>query len=118
MIPFAISGASLSGNQQEEYVAYLFAYFTGNRVEQEAVHYAISKDGYNYLALNKNHPVLNSREISSTGGVRDPHILRGEDGKTFYMVLTDMTSSKGWDSNRGMVLLKSDDLINWQSSVV
>ncbi|MCD8262102.1 MAG: family 43 glycosylhydrolase, partial [Bacteroides sp.] len=117
MVPFTSSGASLSTHQQD-YVAYLFAYFTGNRVEQEAVHYAISKDGYNYLALNKNRPVLNSREISSTGGVRDPHLLRGEDGKTFYMVLTDMISGSGWDSNRGMVLLKSDDLINWQSSVV
>ncbi|MFA6589899.1 MAG: family 43 glycosylhydrolase [Bacteroidales bacterium] len=100
------------------YSAYLFAYFTGNRIDQEAVHYAISADGYNYLALNNNKPVLNSSEISSTGGVRDPHILRGEDGNTFYMVLTDMVSAKGWSSNRAMVLLKSTDLINWQSSVV
>src|SRR5690606_17372520 len=36
--------------------------------------------------------------------------------KTFYMVVTDMTSSKGWDSNRAMVLLKSNDLINWTHS--
>ena len=34
------------------------------------------------------------------------------------MVLTDMVSAKGWSSNRAMVLLKSTDLINWQSSVV
>jgi len=105
-------------SQNDNYVAYLFTYFTGNRVEQEAIHFAISKDGYNYLALNKNQPVINSKNISSTGGVRDPHILRCEDGKTFYMVVTDMTSSKGWDSNRAMVLLKSTDLVNWQSSVV
>ncbi|MDR2813563.1 MAG: glycoside hydrolase family 43 protein, partial [Prevotellaceae bacterium] len=52
------------------------------------------------------------------GGVRDPHILRAEDGKTFYMVCTDMTSSKGWNSNRAMVLMKSGDLISWTSSVV
>ncbi len=103
---------------EEPYTAYLFAYFTGNRVEQEAVNFAISTDGYNYLALNKNRPVLDSKEISTTGGVRDPHILRGEDNKTFYMVVTDMTSSKGWDSNRALVMLKSTDLINWQSSVV
>jgi Uncharacterized protein conserved in bacteria len=100
------------------YVAYLFAYFTGNRVEEEAVRYAISSDGYNYYTLNNNQPVINSKEISSTGGVRDPHILRSEDGKTFYMVVTDMTSHKGWDSNRAMVLLKSSDLINWTSSII
>lgn len=103
---------------EPDYVAYLFAYFTGNRVEEEAVRYAISSNGYNYYTLNDNQPVIDSKKISSTGGVRDPHILRGEDGKTFYMVLTDMTSSKGWDSNRAMVLLKSSDLINWTSSII
>lgn len=107
-----------SGPEEKDFSGYLFAYFTGNDVEEEAVCYAISKDGYNYLALNNNQPVLNSQEISSTGGVRDPHILRAEDGKTFYMVLTDMTSSKGWDSNRAMVLLKSNDLIDWTSNVI
>ncbi len=102
----------------EEYEGYLFVYFTGNRVAEESIHFAVSTDGYRYTALNGNQPVLDSKEISSTGGVRDPHILRGEDGKSFYMVTTDMTSSKGWDSNRAMVLLKSDDLIHWTSSVI
>lgn len=104
--------------QNENYSAYLFAYFTGNRVEEEAVRYAVSKDGFNYFTLNNNQPVIDSKKISSTGGVRDPHILRSQDGKTFYMVLTDMTSHLGWSSNRAMVLLKSNDLINWTSSVV
>ena len=103
---------------EKDFVGYLFAYFTGNRVEEEAVRYAVSRDGYNYFTLNSNNPVIDSDKISSTGGVRDPHILRSQDGKTFYMVLTDMTSHKGWDSNRAMVLLKSDDLINWQSVVI
>lgn len=102
----------------KDLTAYLFVYFTGNSVEEEAVRYAISADGYHYYHLNNNKPVIDSKAISSTGGVRDPHILRGDDGKTFYMVLTDMTSSKGWDSNRAMVLLKSTDLVNWKSSVV
>ncbi|NDW18408.1 glycoside hydrolase [Dysgonomonas sp. 216] len=107
-----------SGPAEKDFVAYLFAYFKGNSVEDEAVCYAVSRDGYNYLSLNNNNPVIDSKKISSTGGVRDPHILRGEDGKTFYMVLTDMTSSKGWDSNRAMILLKSTDLVNWTSSVI
>lgn len=98
--------------------AYLFVYFTGNTVDEEQVRYAISADGYKFYTLNNDKPVIDSKKISSTGGVRDPHILRGADGKTFYMTLTDMTSSKGWDSNRAMVLLKSTDLVNWTSSVV
>ena len=96
---------------------YLFTYFTGNKVEDESIHFAVSPDGFQYYALNGNQPVLNSKEISSTGGVRDPHILRGADGN-FYMVVTDMTSHKGWDSNRAMVLLKSNDLVSWNSNVV
>jgi len=97
---------------------YLFVYFTGNKVEEEAVRYAVSPDGYHYYTLNNNNPVIDSKKISSTGGVRDPHILRGIDGKTFYMTCTDMTSNKGWSSNRAIVLLKSTDLINWTSTIV
>lgn len=101
-----------------KYSAYLFTYFTGNSGNEEAVRFALSNDGYHFRALNSNKPVLSSDKISSTGGVRDPHILRGQDGKTFYMVVTDMVSAKGWNSNRAMVLLKSTDLVNWSSAVI
>ncbi len=103
---------------EKDYVAYLFTYFTGNHITQEAVHYALSMDGYTYWALNDNQPILDSKIISSTGGVRDPHILRSQDGKTFYMVLTDMVSDNGWDSNRALVMLKSTDLVNWSHSII
>ena len=75
-------------------------------------------DGYNYTPLNYGAPVIKSDTIALTGCVRDPHILRGEDGKTFYMVVTDMKSSLGWSSNRGMVIMKSTDLIHWTHSTV
>lgn len=105
-------------SEEKDFAGYLFTYFTGNHISQEAIHFAISKDGYTYTALNDNKPVIDSKIISSTGGVRDPHILRCEDGKTFYMVVTDMVCHNGWDSNRAMVLLKSEDLINWKHSVI
>ncbi|RZL18849.1 MAG: arabinosidase [Pedobacter sp.] len=104
--------------QKSKNTAYLFTYFTGNSGSEESIRFALSNDGYTYKALNGNEPVIDSKKISSTGGVRDPHILRGADGKTFYMVVTDMVADKGWDSNRAMVLLKSKDLINWTSSIV
>lgn len=107
-----------AGPVEKDHTAYLFAYFTGNKVEEEAIHFAVSTDGFNYKALNGNKPVVSSAAISSTGGVRDPHILRREDGQGFYMVVTDMTSSKGWDSNRAMVLMKSADLVTWTSTVI
>lgn len=98
--------------------AYLFAYFTGNSKAEESIRFALSSNGYNYRALNNNEPIISSQQISATGGVRDPHILRGADGKTFYMVVTDMVSANGWNSNRAMVLMKSTDLVNWTHSVV
>ena len=98
--------------------AYLFAYFTGNDIKEESVHFAVSNNGYNFRALNNNQAVIDSKQISSSGGIRDPHILRAADGKTFYMVATDMVSAKGWDANRAMVLLKSTDLVNWSSTVI
>lgn len=104
---------------EKDFAGYLFTYFTGNNnnKEEEAIRFAISEDGYNYKTLNANRPVIKSSLISETGGVRDPHILRGPDN-CFYMVVTDMVSANGWDSNRAMVLLKSCDLINWTHSGV
>ena len=56
--------------EEKDYVAYLFTYFTGNHISEESVHYAVSMDGYSYWALNDNKPVLDSKVISSTGGVK------------------------------------------------
>ncbi len=111
------SSCSQSQSGDDELSAYLFTYFTGNGPGEEAIHFAVSFDGYNYRALNNNESVLDSKEISTSGGVRDPHILRGADG-WFYMVVTDLyVPDMGW-KNYAMVLLKSKDLITWESSKV
>lgn len=105
------------GAQEENFSAYLFAYFTGNSGDQESIRFALSDDGHNFKALNQNRPVISSASISLTGGVRDPHILRGENND-YYMVATDMVSARGWASNRGIVMLKSTNLVDWQSAKV
>ena len=97
--------------------AYLFTYFTGNAPEQEQICYAISSDGWNYTPLTGGKPVIASKDIALTGCVRDPHILRGKKG-WFYQVVTDMKSSLGWSSNRGMVLMRSKDLIHWEHHTI
>lgn len=105
-------------NAGQDYSAYLFTYFTGNGPGEEQIRFAISEDGFNYRALNGNKPIVDSKDISTSGGVRDPHILRSADGKTFYMVVTDLYVPKmGW-SNFAMTLMKSADLINWESTVI
>lgn len=104
------------GNKPE---GYLFAYFEGKGADQEQLRFAVSQDATNWFALNGNRPIIPSSEISQTGGIRDPHILRGEDGKSFYMVATDMfTIKNGWDTNPGIILMKSDNLLDWSHSVI
>ena len=100
-----------------EYSHYLFAYFNGNNQWQEQICFALSDDGFNYTPLNGGAPVISSADIALKQAVRDPHILRGEDGY-FYMVVTDMCSSQGWASNDGLVLLRSGDLINWTHTAI
>lgn len=116
------SSITIFGNNHEEdkdYAGYLFTYFegSGENTEQEHLRFALSSDGINWHALNSNHPVVSSDSISESGGIRDPHILRGEDGKSFYIVATDMNVAKnGWGSNPGIVMMKSDNLTDWTSS--
>lgn len=98
---------------REKDSCYLFTYFTADRPDAESIYFALSEDGYNYKTLNSGNPVIKGDSISDKGGVRAPHILRGKDG-SFLMVATDMkVSNGGWESNHGIVMLKSKDLIHW-----
>lgn len=94
---------------EEDDYAYLFAYFTGNSSDQERLFYGVSKDGYNFRALNGGKSVLTSD--LGTGCIRDPFIMKGEDGY-YYIIATDMKSSLGWSSNYATVVFKTPDLIN------
>ena len=116
VLTLAFIMAATAGYSKKK-VAYLFTYFTGNAPEQEQICYATSHDGFNYTPLNNGKPIISSDLISLKKGVRDPHILRGEDG-WFYMVVTDMRSSQGWSSNRGIVLMRSKDMVKWEHHTV
>lgn len=102
-------------HQNEPYTNYLFVYFPSN--SDENIYYALSADGYNYTPLNNGNRVIAADTLAIKRGVRDPHVLRGHDG-WFYMVNTDMRCAEGWDSNRGMVLMRSRDLIHWNHATV
>ena len=107
--------------EEQEFQAYLFTYFegAGPRDKQEQLRFGVSDDGINWSALNNNQPIIASDEISGTGGIRDPHVLRREDEKSFYLVATDMNTVKnGWGYNPGIVMLKSNDLVKWEHAVI
>jgi hypothetical protein len=84
---------------------YLFAYF---RTPSENMHYAISRDGLHFDALNSNLPVLQaSNSLSLTGTIRDPFILPLQAGG-YVLIHTD-----GWTSY-GITIWQSEDLLQWR----
>ena len=115
LFTFLCLALSAQAQKSTSLAGYLFAYFEGggDKNLQEHLRFAVSEDAQNWYALNDNRPVVGSDSISESGGIRDPHILRGEDG-CYYIVATDMCTAKtGWNENPGIVLMKSKDLVNW-----
>ena len=116
---------------QEDMSAYLLVYFKDNT---HSLHFALSPDGFSFTDVNQGKQVISGYTIASQKGVRDPHIARGPDG-AFYLAMTDLHISGqklgyrttrwereeekyDWGNNRGFVLMKSFDLINWTRSNV
>ena len=111
--------------------AYLLVYFTD---PTHGLFMALSDDGYTFTDVNGGKPIMAGDTIAMQQGIRDPHIFRGPDG-AFYLAMTDLHifaqragyrttewerngRDYGWGNNRGLVLMKSYDLINWKRTNV
>lgn len=88
---------------QQEKEVYLFSFFRGNG--EEGLHLAYSHNGYEWKELGR-HPTFLAPEVGQDKLMRDPCIIRGEDGR-FHMVWT-----VSWNE-RGIGYAHSDDLIHW-----
>lgn len=116
---------------KEKMEAYLMVYF---KDDTHGLYFALSKDSYTFTDVNKGNPVIAGDTIAEQKGIRDPYIMRGNDGY-FYMAMTDLHiygKQKGyrdtewerpgdkydWGNNRDLVLMKSKDLIHWSHSIL
>lgn len=117
--------------------AYLFAYFTGDDDQADAVNqrirFALSKDGVNFTSINGNAPILKNDQVSGTvtwnnktgmdhtKGVRDPFIIKKVNEPGYFVVATDLRVGENggsynnskivvWDIND---LSKADKAIPW-----
>lgn len=102
---------------------YLYCHMSG-RGQWTA--YALSRDGLDYHDLLGGDSIFSAAQMAGIeGGTRDAFITRKADGSGYLMVTTDMNNSatkrlgklETWD-NYGIDLLRSDDLIRWESTVM
>lgn len=124
-------------NEADKMGAYVMVY---HKDCDHGLHMALSYDGRTWTSLNNDKPVISGDTIAAQHGIRDPHIFRGPNG-SFYLAMTDLhifASKKyandpkyskiseyrdgewdrdgrkyGWGNNKGLVLMKSEDLIHW-----
>lgn len=122
---------SLSGKtknpSEKDMAGYVMVY---HKDADHGLHMAYSWDGYSWTALNDDKPIMAGDTIAVQKGIRDPFIFRAPDG-TFCAAMTDLHvfgkrdgirttewerdgRQYGWGNNRGLVLLRSRDLIHWQ----
>ena len=80
---------------------YLMSYF---RTESEALHLAVSADGLKWEPLNENRPIWHAPVGNES--VRDPFILRDEDG------IYRLFSTNSWYSD-SIIVADSTDLLEW-----
>lgn len=117
--------------KEKDMGAYLMVYF---KDDTHGLYMALSKDGYSFTDVNNAKPIIAGDTIAEQKGIRDPYIYRGPDG-LFYLALTDLHiyaqkqgyrntewerdgKQYGWGNNRGLVLMKSADLVNWSHMVL
>jgi len=125
----AESAAVAKVPSEREMAAYLFVYF---KDDTHDLHFALSSDGYTFTDVNGGKPVILGEDIAEQKGIRDPYIVRGPDNQ-FYMAMTDLHifaqkagyrdtewqrdgRAYGWGNNRALVLMKSKDLLTWDST--
>ena len=92
------------------YAGYVMGYFTespSGLAQNYGLHLAVSGDGLNWSPLNQNAPVVTP--TAGTKGLRDPYILRKQDG-TFAVLATDLAGTDFTQPNQYLHVWDSADL--------
>ncbi|CBX93245.1 hypothetical protein IAQ61_008962 [Plenodomus lingam] len=113
----AVSSVSAQAAVNEGYV---FAYFTNNSRAGEKIYLAASNgnNALDWTELNNGQPILTSTK--GTTGLRDPFLIRSNDGSKFFLIATDLSIGSGtsWGAavrtgSRYLEVWESPDLRTW-----
>lgn len=96
---------------------YLYCFMNANK---EITNFALGTKedkGQNFKVLLGGTEIFDTEEIAGIEhGTRDAYITRGEDNDGYLMTTTDMKQhASGIWNNHGLNLIKSKDLIHWES---
>jgi len=111
------------------YYGYLLSYFIGNAAAQQQFFLATSPDSNQWTWLNNNTKVIDLTGIGEAAA-RDPFIIKHPYEQMYYMLATDLNSSKssisGWRAlygypttfsntwgNKAILVYESANLIDW-----
>lgn len=113
--------------KERQLAGYVMVY---HKDADHGLHMAYSWDGYTWTALNNDCPIMAGDTIAQQKGIRDPYIFRNPKDGSFLAAMTDLhvfgqrdgvrattwerPDTYRWGNNRGLVLLRSTDLIHWQ----
>lgn len=130
MLLATLAGAEAKNKMPSEsqMAGYVMVY---HKDTDHGLHMAYSWDGYTWTALNDDRPVMAGDTIAKQRGIRDPYIFRNPKDGAFLVAMTDLHvfgrrdgvrttewerdgKKYDWGNNRGLVLLRSTDLIHWQ----
>ncbi len=105
--------------QADDWYGYLYTYMNSGK---EITNMALGDKeslGKRFEQLLDGEEIFNTSELAGIeGGTRDAYLGRGEGYQEYLMVTTDMCNAKsGKWNNYGMDLLRSNDLVHWESSV-
>ncbi|MDE5795181.1 MAG: carbohydrate-binding protein [Muribaculaceae bacterium] len=103
----------------DNWYGYLYTYMNSGK---EITNMALGDKeglGKRFEQLLDGEEIFNTAELASIeGGTRDAYLGRGQGSQEYFMVTTDMCNAKsGKWNNYGMDLLRSYDLVHWESSV-
>lgn len=104
-------------------MAYLFTHFIGEQPQGEQVYFSVSRDGLHWEDLAGGKPVICSHV--GERGLRDPFLIRKEDGSGFVIIATDLciANGLGWTAavttgSRCLAVMESADLVHWSEPVL
>ena len=102
-------------------MAYLFVHFTNeksDRRDREAIWFSVSRDGLNWTDLGGDEPLLST--VKGTTGIRDPFIVYDERLGKYFIIATDLCTTKGGDwysfshkGSRSIFIWESENLVGW-----